>query len=208
MKKKCLMKNVCYLILFFAIRVYSQDINLELDTAISDQPFYYKKYDLLKAEKTRGEGWELVKLSKLKHAFYGDVSGNSFYLCGTWAMTQDSIIFLISDKKLLKNYGYKNRESFKPLVISWDLKTDLKNSGNLLVFKNKLVVLNNGVEPNELLDQMQTLIDLNLKKWKSDANPEDAFYFFRLNEKVMNEFKDLLYERNLFSSIETFRKYE
>jgi|GEM_PF-4077465 len=203
------MKKLFYIFLIVTSRLCAQDIDVKLDTLFPDPSIFYKKYVIQKTEKIGGEGFELVNASKLRHAFYGDRPGNPYYACGSWTILDDSIVFFISNKRLLTTYGYKSRESYRPLLISWDLRTDLRNTEDkLLVFKNKLVILNNVVEPNDLLDQLRAMIALKLEKLKAEANSDDVFYFFQLNEKVAKEFYDLLYEKKLFASLDVLKNYE
>ena len=94
-----LMKGIWFLLVLGTSQLYSQDIHLKLDTVFADPSFYYKKYKLQKTGEITGESFELVKRSKLKHAFFGDYPGNSYNDCGSWTIVNDSIVLLISDKE-------------------------------------------------------------------------------------------------------------
>ncbi|HMG94492.1 MAG TPA: hypothetical protein VK589_30745 [Chryseolinea sp.] len=101
------------------------------------------------------------------------------------------------------------RETYRPVIISWDLRTDLRNKENkLLVLRNKLVGLNNAMDSNELFNQLRAMLVLKMDKLKADANPDDPFYFLQLNENVANAFYDFLYEKKLFASVESLKENE
>ncbi|HMG94493.1 MAG TPA: hypothetical protein VK589_30750 [Chryseolinea sp.] len=55
------MKRIFYLFFLVTSRLYSQDIDLKLDTAFADPSFYYKKYRVQKPGEIGGEGFELAK---------------------------------------------------------------------------------------------------------------------------------------------------
>lgn len=202
------MKRILCIFFILAGRLHAQSFDLKLDTVIAKESLYNKRFKLWKIE-TGGEGFELLRSSKLRHAFFSDRPGNPYRQSGAWTMMNDSIVLFISNKKLVTKYKYNKRESYRPISLSWDLSTNLKNNKNkLLVFKNKLIVLNKAGDPNELLNQLRVHTTLTLDKLKTGTNPEDPFYYFELNEKIINEMFGFLYEKKLFESIETARVYD
>jgi hypothetical protein len=204
------MNKLPWLIILLTTQLYSQNITLKLDTAIYDASFYQKGYTLRKKDDMGGQGWEINKTSNLRHAFYGDMpAGSKFRNVGTWTMRNDSLVFFIKEKNLVNKYGYKSQESFKPVIVSWELRSDLKNdSAKLLIFRNKLIILNRSNDPRELVNELQGLIFNRFESLKNDLDPNDPYYFFELNEGTAGLLKDLLYEKSLFGSVETKREFE
>lgn len=57
----------------------------------------------------------------------------------------------------------------------------------------------------KVINELEMLLEFNLEKWKKESNPDDAGYVFNLNDRIKNEFQDLLFDLNLFSAFVSTR---
>jgi hypothetical protein len=203
------MRLLFYTVFFFSIPSYSQIINITLDSVSFNLESYHREYSLKKSGSISGEGWKIKKNNELGHIFFGDVSYNRFYEAGSWTTSNDSIVFSLKNKKLLKR-GYSERIPFKPFLVSWELQTDFRNrDGNKRhSFVNKLIVLNNASTSLLLFKKIEIIINSNLNESKNQLNPDNILDYAELNEKTINEINDFLYGENLVSSIETLQEFK
>lgn len=206
------MKVLLYLVFFVACETYAQqEINLVRDTIIHESKFYDLDYKRHHTHAMGGEAWVTAKSKQLQHAFISDNPGGSLRVVGSWAIQNDSLIFYIASKPFKKYHRYKDREALYPVSVTWELVTNEmisdKNGTNRrpLIFKNRLVVLTKTEDPLRVINELEMLLKFNLEKWKKESNPDDAWYVFNLNDRIKNEFQDLLFDLNLFSAFVSTR---
>jgi hypothetical protein len=206
------MKKIFYLVFLLSSRLYSQDVEMRFDSLVSENAdFYQNKYSLRNSKEMGGEGWETRKDQILMHAFYGDFPANPYYRSGRWELINGSIIFHIENRKLIDRYGYHEKESFTPFAIFLDLKTDLRNiqdSTQILVIKNKIIILNTGRDVNDLFNDIKAYLSSKIALLKKESESTDPYFYFELNESIKQEFSDYMFEKTLLSSISTTRAFE
>lgn len=206
------MKRTLYILLFLGSKVFSQDLDITLDTLVSPaSEIYFNQYTLRHSKQADGEGWETRKDKTLNHIFYGETSESAFSPVGNWIFTNDSIIFFIKNKSLIKKYGHKQRESFRPFTISLNFESKTKNpsdSTQVMVYRNQIVILNSGQDVNALFMEIKTHLNSRFEHLKSKLDPTLKWYYNELNDILKIELSDFLFQKKVFSSISTSRNFE
>lgn len=206
------MKRILYIVLFLGSKVFSQDIDITLDTLVSPtSELYFSQYTLRHSKQPGGEGWETKKDKTLDHTFYGTDPENEFSAAGNWTFTNDSIIFSIKNKTLLKKYGYSQKESFKPFTISVSFKSKTKNpsdSTQVMVYRNQIIILNTGKDVNTLFMEIRAHLYSRVEHIKSNLDPTLKWYYTELNDHIKIELGDFLFSKKILSSISTSRNFE
>jgi hypothetical protein len=206
------MKGTLCIFLFLGSKLFSQSIDLKLDTLISQNiGLYSNQYTLRNSKQKNGEGWEIQKDKILNHIFYGETAENLFDYAGNWTVRNDSLIFFIKAKNLLKKYGHSSKESFKPCLLSLNLKTKTKNpadTSQVMVIKNRIAILTNGEDMNTLFMEIQTYLNSILEQEKSKLDSTLKWYNTELNENLRVRLGDYLFQKRLFSSVSSTRDFE
>jgi hypothetical protein len=206
------MKRILYIFLFLGPKLFSQDIDIALDTLVSANiEVYCNQYTLRNSKEPGGEAWEIRKDKVLNHTIYRDAPSSPFPRAGQWTFMNDSIIFFIMNKNLLKKHGHNYKESFKPFTISMSFKSKTKNpsdSAQVMVYKNQIIILNNVPDLNTLFMEMKMYLHSRIEPIKSKLDPTLKWYYTELNENLKVELGDFLFQKKLFSSITSTRNFE
>lgn len=191
-----------FVLLGISGNLFSQNIILNIDSTSKEASVYAGNYTLKKSNEMGSSNWLLGNSGELDFSYGSDQTWNSKILAGQWELRNDSIIFLVTNKKFLKRSSYSSKEAFTPFIFSWELVSDSKcgnDTTSRMVFNNKIIVLNKSESRVELLNEISDRLTSSFDRLKNNYD------YFSLDEKIRDEITDLLYSKNLFSYLQSER---